>query len=93
MSTSPWRSTAGWYAWVITRSSRDSGGDLALITWAETHERIETFGIEGTGSNGAGAEPPGQSDTLDAAAAARSVLAGQSTAVPKTADGTVEMMR
>ena len=31
----------------------DSGGYQALITWAETHGRIEAFGIEGTGSYGA----------------------------------------
>jgi transposase len=35
----------------------------------------------------------GKSDTLDAEAAARSVLAGNSAAVPKTADGHVEMIR
>ncbi|OJX75725.1 IS110 family transposase [Leifsonia sp. 71-9] len=35
----------------------------------------------------------GKSDTLDAENAARSVLAGFATAVPKTADGTVEMIR
>ena len=28
----------------------DSGGYQALITWAETHGRIDAFGIEGTGS-------------------------------------------
>ena len=28
----------------------DSGGYQALITWAETHGRIEAFGVEGTGS-------------------------------------------
>ena len=93
----------------------DSGGYRALITWASTHGRIEAFGIEGTGSYGAGLagavrraghrvaevnrgerrlrRAGGKSDTLDAEAAARSVLAGQSTATPKTADGTVEMMR
>ena len=32
----------------------DSRGYQALITWAETHGRIEAFGIEGTGSYGAG---------------------------------------
>ena len=32
----------------------DSGGYEALVTWAETHGRIEAFGIEGTGSYGAG---------------------------------------
>jgi transposase len=35
----------------------------------------------------------GKSDTMDAANAARAVLAGFATAVPKTADGTVEMIR
>ena len=93
----------------------DSGGYQALITWAETHGRIEAFGIEGTGSDGAGLaravrrarhrvvevnrgdrrtrRAAGKSDTIDAEVAARSVLAGQSTAIPKTADGAVEMMR
>ena len=32
----------------------DSDGYQALVTWAETHGRIEAFGIEGTGSYGAG---------------------------------------
>ena len=32
----------------------DSGGYEALVTWAETHGRIEAFVIEGTGSYGAG---------------------------------------
>ena len=93
----------------------DSGGYRALITWAGTHGRIEAFGIEGTGSDGAGLagavrraghrvaevnrgdrslrRAAGKSDTLDAEAAARAVLAGQSPATPKTADGAVEMMR
>ena len=35
----------------------------------------------------------GKSDTLDAENAARAVLAGHATAVPKTADGAVEMIR
>ena len=93
----------------------DSGGYQALITWAEAHGPIETFGIEGTGSYGAslaGAvsraghrvvevnrgdrrtrRAAGKSDTVAAEVAARSVLAGQSTATPKTGDGAVEMMR
>lgn len=93
----------------------DSGGYQALIAWADTLGRIEAFGIEGTGSYGAGLtravrraghrvaevnrsdrrlrRTAGKSDTIDAEAAARSVLAGQSTATPKTADGAVEMMR
>ena len=93
----------------------DAGGYRALLTWADTHGRIEAFGIEGTGSDGAGRaravrhaghrvaevnrsdrrlrRAAGKSDTIDAEAAARSVLAGQSTAIPKTADGAVEMIR
>ena len=93
----------------------DSGGYQALITWAETHGRIDAFGIEGTGSYGASLaravrraghrvlevnrgdrrtrRAAGKSDTIDAEVAARSVLAGQSTAILKTADGVVEMMR
>ncbi len=93
----------------------DSGGYKQLIGWATGHGPIEAFGIEGTGSYGAGLTSAvrraghqvievnredrrarranGKSDTLDAELAARSVLAGQSTAVPKTADGAVEMIR
>ena len=32
----------------------DAGGYRALLTWADTHGRIEAFGIECTGSYGAG---------------------------------------
>ena len=93
----------------------DSGGYEALVMWAETHGRIEAFGVEGTCSYGAGLvstvrraghrvaevnrgdrrrrRAADKSDTIDAEVAARSVLAGQSTAIPKTADGAVEMMR
>ena len=93
----------------------DSDGYQQLITWAERHGRVAAFGIEGTGSYGAGLARAvrraghqvlevnrgdrrtrriaGKSDTVDAETAARSVLAGQSTAIPKTADGAVEMMR
>ena len=89
-------------------------GDRALIRWADTHGQVEAFGVEGTGSYGAGLtwamrraghrvvevnrgdrrtrRTAGKSDTIDAEVAARSVLAGQSTATPKTADGAVEMM-
>ena len=90
-------------------------GYQALIRWADTHGRVEAFGVEGTGSYGAGLtwavrraghrvvevnrgdrrtrRTAGKSDTIDAEVAARSVLGGQSTATPKTADGVVEMMR
>ena len=93
----------------------DSSGYQALLMWAHTHGRIETFGIEGTGSYGAGLaravrraghrvvevnrgdrhtrRAVGKGDTVDAESAARSVLAGQATATPKTGDGVVEMIR
>ena len=93
----------------------DADGYQQLITWAERHGRLAAFGIEGTGSDGAGLARAvrraghqvlevnrgdrrtrriaGKADPVDAETAARAVLAGQSTAIPKTADGAVEMMR
>ena len=38
----------------------DSSGYQALLMWAHTHGRIETFGIEGPGSYGAGLAGPGR---------------------------------
>lgn len=93
----------------------DTAGFKQLLEWATGYGKIVAFGIEGTGSYGAGltsflrrhnhkvvevARPDrrlrrlnGKSDTLDAENAARAVLAGFATAVPKTADGAVEMIR
>ncbi|WP_116995471.1 IS110 family transposase [Desertimonas flava] len=95
--------------------SADTGGYTELEQWAQALGRIDRFGIEGTGSYGAGLSSflrrcghrvvecnredrrarrrNGKSDTVDAEAAARSVLAGTSTIVPKTGYGTVEMIR
>lgn len=105
-----------WGARLEDRSfTADSGGYRDLVAWADGLGRIEAFGIEGTGSYGAGLtsvvrrrghrvvevnrgdrrtrRANGKSDTVDAEAAARSVLNGQSTAVPKSADGHSEMIR
>jgi transposase len=93
----------------------DSGGYVALAQWAERLGRVEAFGIEGTGSYGAGLasslrrrghrlvevnrgnrqarRKAGKSDTTDAEIAGQQVLAGVATAVPKRADGEVEMIR
>lgn len=93
----------------------DTAGFKQLLAWAAEFGNIIAFGIEGTGSYGAGltsfvrrqghkvievSRPDrrlrrlnGKSDTLDAENAARAVLAGFATAVPKTADGVVEMIR
>lgn len=95
--------------------STDVAGFEQLLQWATCLGTIDAFGIEGTGSYGAGiasfvrrhghkvievARPDrrlrrlnGKSDALDAENAARAVLAGLATAIPKTADGTVEMIR
>lgn len=90
-------------------------GCARLEAWAATLGRVAAFGIEGTGSYGAGLASflrrcgyrvveanrgdrrsrrrNGKTDTIDAEAAARSAISGQAAAVPKTADGTVEMIR
>jgi transposase len=95
--------------------SADTGGYTQLEQWAQALGRVDRFGIEGTGSYGAGLtsflrrcghrivevnrgdrrsrRQNGKSDTLDAEAAARSVLAGTSTVIPKTGDGVSEMIR
>jgi transposase len=98
-----------------TLVSADTGGYAQLRDWALSMGRIESFGIEGTGSYGAGLtsflrrhghrivevnrgdrrtrREKGKSDTIDAEMAARSVLAGSATTIPKTADGLSEMIR
>lgn len=93
----------------------DTGGYTEPIDWAVDFGGKVTFGIEGTGSYGAGLASAvrrrdigavevvrtdrrdrrlrGKSDTIDAENAARTVWAGQASAVPKTHDGLVEMIR
>jgi transposase len=90
-------------------------GYADLERWAREHGDLITFGIEGTGSYGAGLASflrrrghrvvevnrpdrrirylQGKDDPLDAESAARAVLSGVATATPKSADGTVEMIR
>lgn len=90
-------------------------GYRQLASWALGHGAVHAFGIEGTGSYGAGLSRAlsaqgfrvvevnrsnrqlrrqrGKSDTVDAEAAARAVLAGQADAPPKAGDGEVEMIR
>lgn len=96
----------------------DRAGYAQLQRWAgelsEPDGHVE-FGVEGTGSYGAGLTSflrraghrvievnrpdrgvrhrRGKDDTIDAEIAARAVLSGAATAVPKTADGSVEMIR
>lgn len=86
-----------------------------LIAWAESYGEVEGWGIEGTGSYGAGLSRflhgadqvvievnrpdrkarrlKGKSDPVDAEAAARAVLSGEASAVPKSGDDRVEMIR
>ena len=96
-------------------ASADTAGYAQLEAWAKSLGAVEQFGIEGTGSYGAGLtsflrrrghriievnrgdrrmrRQNGKSDTLDAEAAARSVLSGSATSIPKNADGLSEMIR
>lgn len=93
----------------------DRSGYERLLAWAGGMGKIAAFGIEGTGSYGAGLASlvrrrghkvievarmdrrdrrlRGKNDLLDAHNAARVVLAGTATAIPKAADGVVEMLR
>ena len=93
----------------------NTAGYQHLEAWATEQEAEITFGVEGTGSYGAGLashlrrrghrvlevnrpdrqarRKAGKSDTLDAENAARAVLARTATALPKSAEGTVEMIR
>lgn len=90
-------------------------GYRQLVRWAVACGSIRAFGIEGTGSYGAGLSRAlvsqgyrvievdranrrlrrqhGKSDTIDAEAAARAVLAGEANTSPKSGDGNVEMIR
>ncbi len=90
-------------------------GYAQLERWTLASGKPIAFGIEGTGSYGAGVtrflrqrdyrvievnrpdrsgrHRAGKTDPLDAEAAARAVLAGVATAIPKSGDGTVELIR
>ena len=91
------------------------GGYRELEVWARSLGAVRAFGIEGTGSYGAGLarflraaghvvhevcrpdrrlrRQRGKTDHLDAEGAARAVLGGQATALPKAGTGEVEMIR
>lgn len=97
------------------RLQADPAGYRGLERWAAAMGQIAAFGVEGTGSYGAGlarflaarghkvievSRPDrsirrrlGKSDTIDAEAAARAVLAGTAQASPKSGANTVEMIR
>ena len=97
------------------RAPATGAGYAALVAWARTLGDLESFGIEGTGSYGAGLarfvrrqgvrvvevnqcdrrkrRSDGKDDVLDAETAARSVLAGVVSGIPKAADGMAEMVR
>jgi transposase len=95
--------------------SADTAGYGQVESWALSYGSKLVFGIEGSGSYGAGLASflprrghrvvevnrpdrqarhrAGKNDPLDAENAARAVLARTATAVPKSADGLVEMIR
>ena len=90
-------------------------GYQALEAWAQSLGPIRAFGVEGTGSYGAGLSrflckqghavlevnrpnrqlryQKGKNDPLDAESAARAVLSGQATALPKAGTSSAEMIR
>ena len=90
-------------------------GYQTLEAWAQSLGPVRAFGIEGTGSYGAGLSrflceqghsilevnrpnrqrryQHGKDDPLDAESAARAVLSGQATALPKAGTSSVEMIR
>lgn len=90
-------------------------GYQALEAWARSLGPVRAFGVEGTGSYGAGLSrflceqghavlevnrpnrqlrhQHGKSDPIDAEGAARAVLSGQATALPKAGTGSAEMIR
>ena len=90
-------------------------GYRALDAWARGLGPVRAFGVEGTGSYGAGLSRflrehghavlevnrpdrqlrrrKGKNDAADAEGAARSVLSGQATALPKSGTGGAEMIR
>ena len=92
-----------------------SDGYRELEAWARSLGAVRAFGVEGTGSYGAGLarflreaghvvhevgrpdrrlrRQRGKTDHLDAEGAARAVLGGQATALPKSGTGEVEMIR
>lgn len=95
--------------------SANRQGYCDLEAWATRFGSVKAFGIEGTGSYGAGLARElltkghtvldvmrpnhqlrylhGESDSLDAESAARSVLNGQASALAKTKAGSSEMIR
>lgn len=92
-----------------------AAGYADLRRWALGLGPVHTWGVEGTGSYGAGLTSAllragervieinrpdraarrrqGKSDPLDAEAAARAVLSGRATGIPKSADGEIEAAR
>jgi len=100
----------------VTMAPATRAGYVELLAWARGLGEVQAWGVEGTGSYGAGLvrflaahgqrvlevnRPDraarrrrfGKSDPVDAAAAARTVQAGEATGIPKAQDGTVEMTR
>jgi transposase len=93
----------------------NSRGYQTLQAWAQSLGVIRAFGVEGTGTYGAGLSrflcehghrvfevncsnrqlrrQKGKDDLLDVESAARSVLAGHATALPKSGTSAVEMIR
>ncbi len=92
-----------------TQVQTTSAGYAQLLGWARSLGQVQAWGVEGTGSYGAGlarflaahgqrvleVNRPDRATRrrVDADAAARTVQAGEASGTPKAQDGTVEMLR
>ena len=86
---SPQGSLPAWVGWPLTgRGSHPLDDTQGFMTYSSIPLDRPAWPHHATTPRVAG-----KSDRIDAEAAARSVLAGQATATPKTADGAVEMIR
>lgn len=83
-----WATALGPIAGFAVEGTGSYGAGLASYLRRQTMRVVEVSGVDRRKRR-----RDGKDDTLDAESAARSLLAGTSTAVPKTADGVSEMVR
>jgi len=83
-----WARSLGWITAIGIEGTGSYGAGLAGHLRRRGHRIVEV-----NRGDRRGRRSNGKSDTLDAEAAARAVLAGTATAIPKSAEGASEMLR
>lgn len=83
-----WARSLGWIMAIGIEGTGSYGAGLAGHLRRQGHRVVEV-----NRGDRRGRQSNGKSDTLDAEAAARAVLAGTATAIPKSAEGASEMLR